>query len=80
MPDSPKCLKCLKAGKVGQTYRLSGKQNYRCSDCKVIYDKSEFDPIEFTWKDDFDSYKTWLKSKGVEIKDRFMGNKLNVGN
>ncbi len=67
MPDSPKCIKCLKAGKIGQTYKIAGRGLYRCHDCKYMYHTAEFEPIEFAWKDDERSWKSWAITQGVKI-------------
>ena len=75
MPDSPKCISCLQSGRIGQTYKVAGRSLYRCSDCKVVYRASDFEPIEFAWKDDFDGYKRFAKSRGFEIKDMYLGNR-----
>lgn len=74
MASAPKCLPCLKAGKIAQTYKVTGKNKYRCRDCKTIYDGKDFDPIEFTWKENFAAYRGWLESQGIKIKDMFKGN------
>lgn len=65
--DAPKCLPCLKLGKGGQMYKVAGKPNYLCRDCGSIKPHSSFEPIEFNWKADTDSWKQWILTKGIEI-------------
>lgn len=72
MADSPKCLDCIKDGKKGQTYKVAGKPLYKCSDCKDTYHEQDFDPVEFTWKDETQAYKDWLKSKGIVWGERYV--------
>lgn len=73
--DSPKCVNCLRQGRVGQTYRVAGTPRFECRDCGVEYHKDYFDPKEFDWKTDFDGYKKFLKDRyKLDVKDRFLGN------
>ena len=66
--DAPKCLKCYgKEGNKAQTYRIAGTNKFRCSDCKAIYPKESFQPIEFIWKDDPKEWKRWMTSKGIKV-------------
>ena len=51
MADSPRCLSCIEKGKVGQTYKLAGRPEFKCSDCKTVYAKSKFDEMAFLWKE-----------------------------
>lgn len=67
MPDSPKCLTCLKKSLVGQTVKVAGQQAFKCLSCKKVYKASDFTPIEFTWKQDPESYGSWLASKGIKF-------------
>lgn len=72
MPDSPKCLNCLKAGQNGQTYKVAGKDEYKCSSCKHTYIGRDFEPEAFTWRDDQERWKKWLESKGIQWGARYV--------
>ena len=65
MTDCPKCIPCLKKGLVGQTYKMVGSANVMCHDCKKIKRISEFEPIEFEWRDNSEEYQNFIK--GVNI-------------
>lgn len=67
MSDSPKCINCLNAGKTGQTYKIAGRQQYVCSDCKTSYPASTFTPIEYMWKDDKPAWLSYMRSRGVNV-------------
>lgn len=51
MPDSPRCLPCLDAGKIGQTYYNVNSRKFKCASCKILYDKSEFEEADFHWRE-----------------------------
>lgn len=61
--DSPKHIQCLNEGKTGQYYRIAGTNNYKCKSCGTITNGREFDPIEFSWKNDTERWKTWVNDK-----------------
>lgn len=67
MADCPKCVKCLKNGLIGQTYRLAGSQNVRCHDCQSVYRMNSFEPIEFQWRDKKDEWSDFMKTQGVDL-------------
>lgn len=57
----------MQAKKVGQTYKIAGQQQFRCSDCGNYYANSNFNDIEFHWQDKPDEWKEYMKSKGVDV-------------
>ena len=61
--DSPKHIKCMNEGKLGQTYRIAGRNEFKCNSCGTIMDAKSFDPIEFKWRDDVETWASWMKQK-----------------
>ncbi len=51
MPDCPKCPLCAKKEKKGQTYKVAGRNSYKCSSCKNIFAGSMFIPGDFEWRE-----------------------------
>ena len=69
--DSPKCVKCLNHGLIGQTYKIAGKQIYKCAWCKQIYPAGGFKDIEFKWRIDPKNWEDFISQKVNGIgKDR----------
>lgn len=68
--DSPKCLECFKKGFIGQTFKIAGRGLYKCHDCGKLYHQAEFQPIEFVWKSDPETWNEWVTSQGIKIKDK----------
>lgn len=57
--DFPKHIECLNEGKTGQYYRLAGTNNYKCRSCGRITNQIEFEPVEYTWKEEPDKWRIW---------------------
>ena len=49
----------MNKGLTGQYYRMAGSNNYRCQSCRIITNGREFEPIEFSWKEDYDKWRVW---------------------
>ena len=54
--DSPKCMRCIEEAKTGQTYKVAGKQMYKCGSCGRVSERSEYKDEDFTWRTD----SAWL--------------------
>lgn len=63
MPDSPFCRQCWDKGKLGQTYRIAGQPNFRCSTCKTVYHEGLFEPWELLWRDDRKAWEAGMDKK-----------------
>lgn len=62
MADSPKCRECYLKGTDGQTYKVAGKQIFKCKTCGSMYPLDFFDPEEFAWKTNPEQWKTFMES------------------
>lgn len=76
--DSPKHLKCLNEGKTGQYYRLAGSSNYKCKSCGTITNGREFEPIEFSWKEEPDKWRVWVEKRVSEETMRLVNGLVDV--
>ena len=45
-------MKCIEEGKIGQTYKIAGKQNFKCGSCGRVSDRSEYSDEDFSWRTD----------------------------
>lgn len=77
MADSPLCPKCDEKKLRSNTYKVAGKQLYRCATCKRVFNQQMFEQEAFTWKDKPKEYAVWRASKvkkeevePVEIKGK----------
>lgn len=69
--DSPKHLVCLDYGLPGQYYRIAGSTKFKCKSCGNIAEKDSFEAVEFEWKDNPDTWKTWKNEKDkVKLKEK----------
>lgn len=63
--DAPKHIDCLNKGKPGQFYRMAGTNNYKCKSCGLIASKDSFDPVEFTWKTEPESWAVFVAKNAL---------------
>ena len=73
MPNSPKCPKCLEDGIIAQTFRRAASADFKCHVCKTMFNKSEFEPIEFEW---LEKPKDWNKFHGLRQSTPVINGKL----
>lgn len=67
MADSPRCVECLKKGLPAFMYKVAGKPFFKCRDCKNLFKSGSFEPKDFLWNDDKDSWREHMTRKGVKI-------------
>ena len=68
--DSPRCIKCIEAGLIGQTYKMACKQLYKCQSCSTVYERAMFLESDFNWR----SSNDW--AKGLSDKMKQQNNKV----
>ena len=70
--DSPFCPRCLIFGDLRHTYKVAGKQAFKCGTCKATHPASKFEPSDFTWRENFEDWKKAMTPNfktGGNIKD-----------
>ena len=70
--DSPKHIKCINEGKTGQYYRIAGKNSYKCTSCGHIANGIEFEPIEYTWKENPEKWRVWVDKRISEDAEKLI--------
>ena len=70
--DAPKCKKCN-----GQTYKNWVKRVFECP-CGGSYKLTDFEDIEFKWKDSLKAYKIWKTQKDKELLEKSKPKKVKT--
>ena len=82
--DSPRCIPCIENGRIGQTYRVAGKQMFKCQSCGKVTERAAYKDEDFLWRTRHDWART-LKAKldaqknkvGLSRMDKLMSEELS---